>query len=78
MKEKATIFRQAGMTRNENECRRCLAGLYHDASGPIAHFLTDSVIGEEKEHLRLWIKSLEKAWSLESVTSRAEEAQTYD
>jgi hypothetical protein len=62
------------MTRNESECCQCLAALYHEAPGHIAHFLTDSVVGEREESPRLCAKSFNEAWSLGYVTSSVAEA----
>jgi arginyl-tRNA--protein-N-Asp/Glu arginylyltransferase len=42
------------MTRNENECRKCL---------------TDSFVGENEDHRRICNKSHNEAWSLEHTTN---------
>jgi hypothetical protein len=61
------------MTQNVSECRRCLAVRHYEVSDNIAAILTDSVVGEGEEHLRLRTKSHNKAWSLAYTASSISE-----
>jgi hypothetical protein len=73
MKEKTDVFRRVGMTSNENECLQRRGDLCHESPGNIPNFLTDSVVGEDEDHLRLCMKALKEAWSLGCITSSVAE-----